>query len=371
MVFQVQTIFTPLPQGKPDPSLPYTFPDSRPRVEQAAQKGNTCWYYALAMMRERIGKHPTKEFMDARKFEKCASKRRKMQTLAYELYTDRRDIARQVQTDPNYTRHNLNTKEGASQMVQRLREILATEEGSLDQRKEVRRLLGLLSAYVKSSQESLDEFVLHKYSEQRMKINLVFLKEVGVSIEELSPIHGISVQEYNQLPLQEKIKYLDNWTFCLCYRRYGFSESLWSPKDGLNGLITELKKQKCLYVKGRFGKQYYVDDPIRVGTLQGQAIYGWKKGSQKTPFRQSHSVVLVGASSKGLIYFVDPLDGSSPNDPTQQRVYVMSYNTFKKQLFALKSTPYMHEEQVFSDGLQDRFCLISPDSTFPTEEKKS
>ncbi|MCE2983497.1 MAG: hypothetical protein LW832_08020 [Parachlamydia sp.] len=71
-----------LPAGKLSPDQPCSLDgERRQRVFQPAYKGNTCWYYTLNFLRNRIGKQAPDGFSKERKIEKLCSERRKQQTL--------------------------------------------------------------------------------------------------------------------------------------------------------------------------------------------------------------------------------------------------------------------------------------------------
>jgi hypothetical protein len=74
------TFCPPLP-GKPNPKKSYsgTAPLAE-RVLQLGQKKNTCLYYALNIIRDRVGKNPTAFQTKAREAEIIVSERRKKQT---------------------------------------------------------------------------------------------------------------------------------------------------------------------------------------------------------------------------------------------------------------------------------------------------
>src|SRR5689334_21337624 len=65
LVSKATFILYQLLPGKPDPQEQCSFAtlnsDKRRRVRQAPYKENTCWYYSLNMIRNRIGKNPTQE----------------------------------------------------------------------------------------------------------------------------------------------------------------------------------------------------------------------------------------------------------------------------------------------------------------------
>jgi hypothetical protein len=68
-------------------------------------------------------------------------------------------------------------------------------------------------------------------------------------------------------------------------------------------------------------------------SINRREIFGWKAKDRITDLSDSdtiaHSCVLVGAekweNGNEMVYYIDPSDGSDPKDPTQQRIYTMSY----------------------------------------------
>jgi len=64
-----------LPQGKPNTkiSLKNGVADERPRVMQSPQKGDNCAFYAMKILRKRIGPNPGSDYTEARRIEKYCS----------------------------------------------------------------------------------------------------------------------------------------------------------------------------------------------------------------------------------------------------------------------------------------------------------
>ena len=104
-------VFCPPLPGKPDPNEPS---NSGKRVTQLPQKGDTCPYYALNMIRQRIGKKPTASQLKERAIEKLFSDHRKKTTALYESLQWKQDFASQVaSTLPS----NLVTKKDALELL--------------------------------------------------------------------------------------------------------------------------------------------------------------------------------------------------------------------------------------------------------------
>ena len=97
------------------------------------------------------------------------------------------------------------------------------------------------------------------------------------------------------------------------FDRYGFKESSWKPTDSIKVLIEELKLHGLLGVIGRFGSNFYrcSSKVIEGLTLDGGAVYTWKRGSPTKERTTCYNIILVGtgaASSCEIVYYLDPED---------------------------------------------------------------
>jgi hypothetical protein len=81
-------VFCPPPLGKPDSNHPIDLQNRVPRarVRQGPQKGETCFYYALNMIRNRIGKNSPSCQMENREFEKIFSGWRKDCSVTFQAF---------------------------------------------------------------------------------------------------------------------------------------------------------------------------------------------------------------------------------------------------------------------------------------------
>jgi hypothetical protein len=323
-----------IPPGKPDPKAFCSKETvySRPRVVQQAQKGPTCWYYALNMVRARIGKNPSEDFIQEREIEKIVSLRRKLVTRIRSEQDSDLAIVKQLMEDPNYTKHQLWMKEGALKLRPLFKRL--SEDPKTVEREEVVKVDTILKGFVEQDRfKDLKAYVCALYCEQLNKINYMYLKNLGQNPEkyfyEDQAADSLSVvREWSSVSDQEKRALLDNYFFRASFEKYGLQVSPWHPEHGPQRLVEVLRDKGPMYTKGQLGRAYYAEDPHVVDKIDSRNILGWKKGAKRVDLQIFHSVVVVGASfeGRGFVYFVDPLDQSGPEE--ERPIYVSSYDKF-------------------------------------------
>ena len=358
-----------LPAGKPDPRLPRPEgEDTRPWVVQSPQKGNTCWYYGLKFIREHYGKDPHPVFAEKRDLEKVGSDRRKLQTLQDKSYQESLAIANQLATDPNYAHRKINTLEGAKAFLPRIHELQSST--SPEVRAEASKLFKVLSPFC--SQEKFDdlhEFLKNDNFTKRNLFNTIFLNKLGLEPAVMySEEHceGYYSKSWDEMTAIEKGPYLDSLAFRASYQIcYQLPESPWHPSMPISGLISALETFGPHYMKGMFGKAFYKSQPLTMkDKVQDRTIWYWPPGAERVELGKSHSIVIVGAretesSSGGLVYFIDPLDGSDPSTPEQQKIYAMSYKRLCESIVNLKQEIRISPEDgsiVFSKDVNYALC---------------
>jgi hypothetical protein len=336
-----------LPPGKPNPEVPCSkiTAFSRPRVEQSAQKGPTCWYYALNMIRLRVGKNPSEDLKEEREIEKIISQRRKLVTAIRLKQDSDQAIVRQLMNDPNYIHRRLWTKEGASKLLPRFKEL--SQSPIKDVSEEATKLVRILGSFSEQDRFAhLQEYTNFLHCDQINKINFMFLNRLGKNpetyfeVDQIADLKSGTVtveRRWSDVPEVNKKALLDNYFFRASYEKYGLQVSPWHPEDGAQRLVEVLRENGPMYIKGRLGRAYYTADPQVVSRVASREILGWKKGSERIDASIFHSVVVVGASSesRGFVYFVDPQDKSAPE--VERPVYVNSYEQFISQLGGLRS----------------------------------
>lgn len=292
-----------IPPTKPDPALPCT-PENfftRKQVPRPEQKGPTCWYYALAILRPRIGKLPSAEFREARRIEAAISTLRKKCSAQAEekssLYV--------FFSVPELTCH---------EMLQ-----LSESTHSL--------VFSRLHAFCKKHAKSLS----NSCSKKTVKTFLAELKqkEFRKNIHDLLADVGISFQDIPMLCHAPKSCDIHKASMAILplylLRMY---VSLWRPEQDAFCLIRALNQCGPMIVQGALGRVYYKTKPFVLGEIAGHSIQAFKAGTYKS--RQAgHAVIVVGAkafkSSKALVYYLDPADGG-------KQIYAISLRAFKARL---------------------------------------
>ncbi|MBS0653097.1 MAG: hypothetical protein JSR39_06150 [Verrucomicrobia bacterium] len=330
-----------LPSGKPDPRKPRPEgKDTRPWVVQTPQKGNTCWYYGLKLIREQYGKDPHSCFSEGRRLEKIGSERRKLQTTLERSYQQSLAIANQLATDPNYAHRKINTLAGARTFLPTIEALQShpTEEV----RTEAANLVKVIAPFCKQDKfDDLHEFLKEDNFKKRNMFNTIFLNRLGLNPKRMYAAE-YSGKSWDAMTTVEKGPYLDSLAFRASYQVcYQLSESPWHPSQPISQLISSLETFGPHYVKGMYGKSFYQSEPLAMkDKIKGRTVWYWPTGADRKELGKSHSIVIVGAkeggSSGGLVYFVDPLDGSDPSNPEQQKIYAMSYNRLRESIVNLK-----------------------------------
>jgi hypothetical protein len=322
-------------------------------VPQPRQKGPTCWYYALKILRnqQEVAYPPSAEKQEqTRQFQALSSDRRKKQTAAEQNYLEETDLANQLIDSPEYRQHRLGTKAGALAMLPQLRRI--AQVSSPAGQKEARRVLALLEPFTRQDEtDDLREFVVRRYYLVRATIHEVFCRRL-----KLNPKEMITEEEWAVMKTRAGL--LEAASFQMTYRNMGFQVVDWHPTAHPSVLARELQQKKCIYVKGLFGKTMYVAPPENfLAPYQGQPVFGWRPGAERRPNMPFHSIVLIGIKlnddpRKSVVYFVDPLDGSNPRDPSQQRVYAMSYQRLITDIGDLANHNYTDKGEItYSQGI--------------------
>ncbi|MCE5318159.1 MAG: hypothetical protein LLG04_12470 [Parachlamydia sp.] len=308
-------IFCPPPPGKPNPKQPYDPNKPRERVPQAAQKGATCWYYAMNFLRPRCGKSSPNHPMRAAEVKISAI--RKMHTKLDEKFDLQSQVVRTLARMCNVSNFN---KEQVQQLIDSIR--------------------------APKCLELLQEFCAQKDVEDLFKfVQISYLKgRVGIIEPLVVALSGKNLQQWytetkpypkpwKDLDVREGLWFCD-WMLRITLNiQLGFVGSTWHPGQSLNELFQELKKHGPLMFYGRHGQGFYLNPSFELTTaIAGRTIFGWKPNTPKDNEREYHSVVVVGVNlDTKVVYFVDPRDSSGPQ-PKDQKVYVTSYDKFKASL---------------------------------------
>lgn len=348
-----------MPGGKPDPHGPCglcSFPESeRPvRVLQAPYKYDTCWYYVMNFLRQRVGKNPCEAHQKQREIEVRVSDLRK-------------NLAIHNCSLPALVTH-INSESGRaflrSMDAAKVRLYLENEAQIRPQFETPEVLDGSPSAWPLMEEFSqkpmgaknmLEFFILKQYA-KRFHLYRRFMESTEDGLEEKGKLDkksrfpdlsysatlSLQVREI-EVRSHEKIAALYQMTF-----------SSWKPDLGVTSLIKTLKEEGPLGVTGLFGKVAYLEAPFEMQQrIQGRAIFAWRPHAKRnTKAIIGHAVLFVGAkqeADKAYVYFIDPQDSSAPqSDPQKvtQRIYMISYRNFQESLwdlhYGLQRTPSLY-----------------------------
>jgi hypothetical protein len=358
-----RSIFYELPPGKPNPYQ--SAEETQDRVLQKAQKGGTCWWYALNYLRPRYRNVNSKELSEARKIEQENSLLRKQFSSALlleEISEARRHLFPQA-TD----------REVAEWFFANQHILLLTyqphsqfKHGTVphysgSHRILKRQIVAILSHELPYSLESV--LLLKQFISQNVfaSINSFLMNQTADFCLDFLQKREISIQKFCHdlsdrfRPILTQRRFSNNllWEnlstsskYCLLYslsikviaESFSLEESTWKPAQGIKALISELKHYGPLYVTGYFGRGRYRTAPYLCReTINGNPLYRWDE-STRIPQQtndSSHAIVITGAAIKkknSFIYFRDPSDQSDPRIPCSDKYYKIYYTTFISHL---------------------------------------
>lgn len=332
-----------IPAGKPNPRQNCTVgEDQRDRVMQSAYKSNTCWYYTLNFIRNRIGKAPCEQLSKEREIERLCSLRRKAQT---EHENSLPAVANQLQNQLGSVALSYIDLTQAQFLIEngeKLQPILETPE-ALEGRPS---LFPFIAEFLDQEQcKNMHEFLLMKKFNTWNEINIQFLSNFNLNVEqllesEINEENGYKKINWEKLDPVKKAGFLDFFARDVSAKAYGLQKSSWRPEKGIDGLIDELKKNGPLAIGGALGRPAYIDEPFKMSQkLAGRDIYAWRPGAKRHPTTFSgHSILLIGAKKiqdKAFVYFIDPIDPSDPQDKPSQKIYMISFSNLTSTIYNL------------------------------------
>lgn len=343
-------VFCPPQPGKPNPNESWDLAtgDTRSRVAQSPQKvGETCFYYALNMIRTRIGKHPALSQIRARANEVAYSNHRKRltqidETIKWQLDLAEALTARLGRCTKQVIQHQLK-KPGFTAVVD-------------EERPKCR---AALEVFCKDggADEDFSTFTHQLWMRARQDNNQQLYDALRITPESVTLITR---------SLQKNYKDDMEWILLILPQifqenAYGLQRSLWHPTQPITALMEQLRQYGPHVVKGTFGQFFYQDPPFRLSVkVEGRSVFGWRPDAKRKDLGESqHAVTVIGArSDSGHVYFIDPLDGSDPRNPETQKIYVMSYEKFKAFLANLYDARMRTEsgEIVFTDPQERENC---------------
>ncbi len=328
---KVETSFfcIPLP-GKPDPNQQWdpASKEARPRVTQKEQKGETCGYYALQILRneKRIGKYPLESQMEARKIEQMISSHRKEISKIDETLQPQIVFATEITNAMKPTSGHF-TRVLAEEFLKNSIHLL--EPIHLD------RCKSHLESFCKQQiHNDLSTYANDCYNQAEIPLMDQFFKTFNISDQKIQDsIPKTMKKSWQELTTFEKNWHRRNMVFMTSIKLYDCKPSPWHPEQPLKSLVEQLKNHGPHVLTGKFGQMYYKEHPFQLDQkIEGRPLFGWKPDSKRKELLDHHLIVIVGAKidkEKQHVYFLDPLDSSDPKDITTQKIYVMSFDRLK------------------------------------------
>lgn len=294
---------------------------------QKGSQESACTYYAMNMLRPRIGKHPTVQSLPARNFERLASSRRKK----IENHVGSLPGPCFVLRDPQMQEFLMKlTKAASSQNLHPFAQ-LVFEEGFTKAKE----------GFEKSTFKNWYEYLYHLTFDERNQITEDFLNKNGITDlenryaqkKDLQP--EIFPKEWKEMDAAEKGPVIDAIARDVLVEGFGFIKSTWRPSDGIKGLAEAIRENGPLIAHGTLGKASHATEPrVLKNHIEGEQVYVFPKGEGRVKKTSGHSVVVIGCrmitEEAGMVYFHDPVDDSKPDAP--RKVYAVSYKDFTDDL---------------------------------------
>lgn len=327
-------VFFAIPKGKS-----YVYEPNK-LVKQAAQKGETCWYYVFNYLRIRYGKKFALEHTE-RKIEKILSSYRK-EVVAIELQ---------------------------QHLIQQTLNILRLNNSDIVAREEY---INLISQYLINipynthtvidnlQQKSFDELQL-LIEEQithaiinNCKQTLLYLGFNPQSLFQTylqKEISSVSIDTNN---LQDKKMIYQNLVYLEAAKAYKFKTADWHPCDPIEKLITELVEKGFFSVNLIIKPWYYAQRYFIPQQFVEEKIYSWDFDNQTNnatkEIDEGHAILIVGAEKTGeeeYIYFLDPNHSSDEN-----YVYQLPYKELCKSIYDI----YWNRFPLITDNIKGPFA---------------
>lgn len=305
-----QSILYELPHGKPDSRQECKGGlEKRDRVVLSAQKGHTCFYYAMSRIRYRIGKNPSQDLAGQREKERaCSEWRKKIAKLLADLPET---ITMSSVEDPMF-------KESYRRITHRDKFSFISRKESI--KKETPQMASFLEGFFNDGRfANAYQYAMFKYFGGLDEINTTLHKQLNIEPRQFEIPVKFSFERTQTLQLISQLAIAD---------AYGLQLSSWCPNLGIDHLIKELKEKGPLFLGGKFGDGYYLNKSKEYEKVGQRDIFAWPKGAKRTTVQMTHGIVIIGAkkvNGKELAYFIDPMDSSDPNDHSKQKIYMISF----------------------------------------------
>jgi hypothetical protein len=239
------------------------------------QKGPTCWYYALLLLRTRY--KPADVPATLVKLLELEDEFRKDPD--YLGLLQNRAIEKEVSAYRKFCTHHADEAE-------RMDNLSSQAKRSEDEEKELANL----------------NFLFHSRRivllDNLTKLN-VFSEEMCSELKEVCAVHSETFSH--------------NFIFCVTALAYNLKLSAWSP-NGVDALKKEIETKGPLTAQGAFGHSHYDVAPTKTeDTIDERPIYAWRKGERNAK-KCAHVIVVIGAetiptsggNSQQVVFYIDP-----------------------------------------------------------------
>ncbi len=399
--------------GKPNPNEPSPEmgkPDCRSRAPLKGVTPRACWHYAIKLLHPSVGKYPSSDRKKERELDKNLSLRRKA---LEKVCLDLTELENEYPKSFGMSLSQL-TNEVAIQQLKIFK--LFSHNAPTKNRDMIHKISFYLEEFIKNDKNYAnfrEWFYSTKIESKRLKINLEFLAKHDISetylIQQyykfkIDNKHGINTGLFNLLKsvnadqdekavmgnlkkgidtllppsmlkelwkvekVSERTAWIDNYVFNFACNSYGMKAADWSPDKSVDFLLESLKQHGPHIVNGLIGQSCYTVAPKPLSEkINERTIWHWPKGSLVRTSGNGHSVLVIGArkittTGRAFVYFIDPIDGSNPKNPEQQKIYVMSYEKFVEQVGSTNGVKVMESIKNTSKEFfcSHKFAYVDP-----------
>lgn len=222
----------------------------------------------------------------------------------------------------------------------------------------IEQATAFINRFEKSKEKDILEFLKIAMKQDQVKAGISFLSDLGLNVNEECLAHAAKLNAKWALFTRDSVYYEgDNiYTMSLSnqlslvhktalkflYKIFDLKPIDWSPLDNIDVLFNLIKVQKTpIEFGGFYGILSYNKPRVKVDeNFEDYRIEGWPKGShkgkdlaQETAFEGTHAISVIGVKKnkgagkgQGHVYFLDPRIASEPNAP--RIVLKMSYEQF-------------------------------------------
>lgn len=345
-----QFVLLNIPSGKPNRKTSYP-----PRITQSAQKGLTCFYYAM-----KVGAILEPDYLkiQGEKHRQAASLYRKsvsQTTVTYEYLREWFQVVSQkVQTQ--YP--GVSLPQFISQSKQLFLSILEGVGSNPGLPSNVSAIyLDFSNRFKASAEQNIKTFLLLDENHAKIDNALTFLSSIGLNplsecqalIDEYNryfkatgikdeKILSLDISNFESMDIHEKENLLAQVIEKHIHSIFNLEASSWKPTEPINTLFDLIKTSTFPIVfYGFFGKKYYNQEASKQPLIAHYDILGWPKGSHKE-VKANHNSILhaisvigvekntKGTTLQGYVYYIDPQDMSVPEQ--NRLIYKISYEQF-------------------------------------------